>query len=506
MARRYLKLLLLALAAPLPFLLTATAYAQAQFTSVDHGGNIICAITTEGAGVCNSAFNSDVVMSAEDLPNIIDIAAGSESACAITESGDINCFGRISFGLLNPPTAGAPYSSLSMSISHACAINSSNGIDCWGLADNDRLNPPPGTYQQVSVSVQQACAVDFDGGVACWGSNDQGTTDVPADLPAAMQVSAGFASSCALLLDGSTQCWGRLLPSQSGPFTAIESFASGTGNSGTSGICGLTGDGGIQCVAARFVDNQPVPFVVNDVPSENGFTDITSSGTAYCAINSEGEIDCFGTLLPTDAPGSTSIDSVPTTTGLRIETYSESTVELFWDSPPAAFRVAGHEIQRNGEVVVFTQNLSSFIFDDLVPGEVTTFAVRQVSVEGNVGAFSDSVDVTTGATTGPDPSGFQPPERPFEPTGLEAFVFGDTTVELVWDRVFTPLVTGYEIRRDGEFIGFTAGTSFLDGVPSASGVLYRYDVIPVNQNDPSLFLGFTSISVGVGGAEPGVCL
>jgi len=90
-------------------------------------------------------------------------------------------------------------------------------------------------------------------------------------------------------------------------------------------------------------------------------------------------------------------------------------------------------------------------------------------------------------------------------TGLEASVFGETTVELIWDRV-SSVVTGYEIRRDGEFVGFSTGTSFLEEVPSSAGVLYRYDVIPVNQNDPTQFLGFASVSVGVGGAEPGVCL
>ncbi len=507
MLGRIFNLLLLPFAVTVPMLFSSTATAQNQFTDIEVSTGLVCGITTDSEAFCTTSRSSLslTVSVPDDLPNVIDIAGGNENACAITVNGDIRCFGADTFGLLNPPTAGAPYSSLAMNTAHACAINRDNGIDCWGVDSNDRLNAPAGTYQQVSVSTQQACAVDINGGVACWGSNDQGTTDVPADLPEAVQVSSGSTASCALLTDGSTQCWGVQVPSLQGPFTQITTDSFGADPSRSYVVCGLDVEGSISCESDRTFNGQVQPSSIDNIPPGNGYTAISSFSRNVCAINSDGEVECFGTSSMANPLSAEALNPIPVTTGLRVEVYSETTVELFWDSPSSAFLVAGHEIQRNGEIVAFTQNLSSFILDDLEPGESSTFAVRQISVNGTVGTFSDSVDVTPNGLGGPNLDGYQPPERPFEPTGLEAFVYGETTVELIWDRV-SNVVTGYEIRRDGEFVGFSTGTSFLEEVPSAAGVLYRYDVIPVNQNDLTQFLGFASVSVGVGGAEPGVCL
>jgi len=128
----------------------------------------------------------------------------------------------------------------------------------------------------VSVGTQQACAVDFNGGVACWGSNDQGTIDVPADLPEAVQVSSGFSASCALLADGSTQCWGVQIPSLQGPFTQITSTSFGGDPSRSYVVCGIDAEGSISCESGSTFMGEVSQFPIDDIPTGNGYTAISS--------------------------------------------------------------------------------------------------------------------------------------------------------------------------------------------------------------------------------------
>lgn len=490
------------------------ANAQSAFTDVELGGNIICAVKDDQTAVCNSGFNISGRTPSDLLP-VEDIASGNSVACAVLVGGDLRCWGQDDgYGLLTPPTSGAPYKAVGTDNTHSCAINKDNAIECWGLSSNERLDAPAGSFQQLSVSIRQACALDVNGTVSCWGLNEEGSTDVPADLPAAQKVVAGAVSSCALLLDGSIQCWGRDLPAPSdGPYVDLAASAFGSSTFGTGGVCGIDTSGTFDCVFRQYAQGGvSTPLVFSStrmpVPTTAGNSSLSMRGTSGCFIDSNGEIDCFGNVSLDRVPLLVDNMPVPDTAGLRAETYSDTTVELFWDAPRDAFNVAGFEIQRNGEVVAITQNGSSFLVDDIVPGELTTFAVRRISTEGAAGAFSQRIDVLTGITmpgSTPSTGDYQPPARPDEPANLEALVYGATTLELIWDRSNNSNINGYEIRRDGVFIGFTNGTSYLEEAPSADRV-YRYDIIPINRGDSSRFYGFSSISVGLGGSEPGVCL
>jgi len=290
----------------------------------------------------------------------------------------------------------------------------------------------------------------------------------------------------------------------SGPYVDLAIGAFGSSTSGRGGVCGIDTTGKLDCVFRTYSSSGSSPLDIA-VPTTTGNSSLSMRGGSNgCYVTSVGELDCFGREV-TNLPQLEDNMPVPETTGLRAEVYSDNTVELFWDAPRDAFNVAGFEIQRNGEVIALTQNGSSYIVDDMVPGEAATFAVRRVSIEGATGPFSESVEVTTGGGSGPGTDGYQPPERAFEPANLEALVYSSNALELIWDRAQTSAIDGYEIRRNGEFIGFTNGTSFYDEV-TRTDIVYTYDVIPVNREDQSVFYGFSSVSVGLGGIEPGECL
>jgi len=498
-----------------PFYFLSNVIAQSAFEQVDARSGFVCGVREDGTAACRTTgiFNSPIP---GDLPPVQDITAGVDTVCVLSVAGDLGCFGSGAFGLNDTPTEGAPYQSVALSEAHACAINRDNGIECWGLDTNDRLNAPAGEFTQLSLSnVQQSCALDLDGGVSCWGGNDQGTLDVPEDLPRALKVEAGFASSCALLEDGTISCWGREIPEFPGTFTDFDLIANGSIQSGTTSLCAIDAEGQITCQGYRYggdvdsIELRDVP----ESPSGSGHSNITlASFTSGCFINSSGEVVCFS---PT--PFFSNIDlneAVPqaATTGLRALVYSATSAELIWNAPSDPFNVAGHEIQRNGEIIAFTQNSSSFLVTDLTEGVAETFAVRRVGVNGDIGTFSETISVTSVAGEpdfAPTVTNFIPPERLFEESTLDAFVFCADSADLFW---FSDLpggeipdeIDGFEIHRDGQFIAFTENDSFEDpGI--TEGVLHNYDVIAIDLEEPTRFHGVASATLDIEEDDPEIC-
>ena len=511
MDTKLFKALLLELTVVFLFLTTPAVNAQSAFIDVEHGRQILCGLLDDNSAICNAEFNVQA-RTPPDLPPVQDIAANENTVCAVLVGGNLRCWGQDGFGLLNAPTAGAPYKSISMGIAHACAINTNDEIECWGVTSNNRLIAPAGQYSQLSLASQQACALDFNGAIACWGSNDQGTTDVPAELPQAQKVVASFASSCALLLDGSINCWGRPIESLTGPYVDFDLFAGGTAENGRTSLCAIDPNGQIECRFFRYTGAENITTETSDrtLPVGTGNTDISLSGVySGCYVNAEDEIACFGTDNPfVTIPSVTAAPSTPDTEGLRSQVYSATTVELFWDSPRDAFNVSGHEIQRNGDDIVFTQNLSSFLFDDLTEGETETFAVRRISIEGQPGAFSDTISVTTmigPPDFGPNPTGYAPPPRPFNAAALSADTFCSDFAELYWAAgASNSPIDGYEIHRDGTFISFTSNLFYFDEqiVP---GVTHNYDVIAIDVENPNQFFGVASAVLEIVEPEEEIC-
>jgi len=483
------------------FLMTSPAIAQSEFVRVEHGGNIICGLREDNSIECNSAIVVDA-RTPPDFPPVEDISVASGIVCTVLVDGDLRCFGSDAFGLNNPPTEGAPYSSVSANEAHACAINNNNSIECWGLDTNGRLDAPAGEFTQLSLSKQQGCAVNVSGGVECWGANDQNTSTVPEDLPPATKVVAGFATSCALLTDSSIQCWGRdtSLFDLAGPYVDFDLRATNSIQSGQTGLCAIDEEGLIDCTFVTFnsdLSSQQVDF---EEPVGTGNQDVSlntiNQFSSGCYVTEAGNIECFGPETTTVAPSIDNSPSVPTVTGLTTLVYSESSIELFWDAAPDAFNVSGYEILRNGEIVAFTSNGSSLLIDDLVAGVSETFAVRRVNIDGAVGEFSTtvSIDTSSGPTASLPPSpAFTPPERLFEPNFLDAFVFCENEfAELFWSsESLTDEIDGFEIRRNGEFIGFTEDL-FFDDPDFISGIQANYDVIAIDLNEPTRFHGVAS--------------
>ena len=180
------------------------------------------------------------------VPPFVQIAAGDQHACGLTEDGAVWCWWYGAQGQLGDgKTEGAyaapvrvvdlpPAKAIAAGGNSTCAIDRDGGLWCWGKNDYGQVGD--GTSEDrwrpvrvvgldrdvvgVSISDERACATLQDATARCWGDNGDGqlgdgtrqssstpvrVTVVEAPIEA---VSVGEWHACALAKDGSVWCWG----------------------------------------------------------------------------------------------------------------------------------------------------------------------------------------------------------------------------------------------------------------------------------------------------------
>jgi LPXTG-motif cell wall-anchored protein len=218
------------------------------FGASDDGGDLYCwgdnAEGQVGDGTTTSR-TSPVKVATE----IRQVATGDDHTCVIETDQTVACWGRNDVGQLGTGAAGAsestaqPVTGLGDVIDLAaggdttCAVDEAGDTWCWGSdADGQIGDGAAGTgsaaspvkvdtsqeFTQVELGRGHACAVTERGATWCWGSDDHGQlgdnaatadTDVPvrAALPPsvdAWSVSAGGDSTCVVTTLGLSMCWG----------------------------------------------------------------------------------------------------------------------------------------------------------------------------------------------------------------------------------------------------------------------------------------------------------
>lgn len=229
--------------------------AGGRHTCAISGGEVFCWGADDqgqlGNGGALGAADSSAAVRVSGLTDVLQVCAGSEHSCAVTQTGQLRCWGNGAQGRLGngdnavqvaPVLASdigegaalGPAVQVTCGDAFSCALLADGRIACFG--DNTRNQLGDGTtterrtpvvvssaepFEQLDAGSRHACAVRAsDNAVFCWGEGafgklgDNGTTNNPTParvgtLIGATHVMAGGGHSCAVLSSGRVSCWGQ---------------------------------------------------------------------------------------------------------------------------------------------------------------------------------------------------------------------------------------------------------------------------------------------------------
>jgi alpha-tubulin suppressor-like RCC1 family protein len=415
--------------------------ALAWFDESDSGGELSCwGDNAEGqVGDGTTTQRSEPV---EVEQNVRQVATGADHTCAILDDGDVACWGRNDQGQLGAGAAGPsvlepqPVPGLSDVVDLAaggdstCAIDEDGGAWCWGADTDGQLGDGSGAgagsavpvevvmadvdgdFGQIEVGDRHACAVTEDGVAWCWGDDTDGQLgdgaaaadpSQPVEVTTDDQlfsISAGADSTCAVALSGTTLCWGANAEGQLGTGDRTDVDAPAEVDLSDIPRSPFLGPGSGQATAAS-------GFLVEVTVGETHACGLDVQGNTYCwGDNSRGQIG-DGTTDDALTPVATSLLPGPAT---DVEvTPGDGRLVVSW-SPPTdlgssdllgMFTVASAE---DGFGVGFCRGVSDrCVVDDLVNG--TEYEVVVVTQTDGGLALSEAVPGMPVALASPAPGG-----------------------------------------------------------------------------------------------------
>lgn len=176
-------------------------------------------------------------------------------------------------------------------------------------------------------------------------------------------------------------------------------------------------------------------------------------------------------------------------TGLSANVYSATAAGIRWDR--SGVFGERYEVKRDGEIVAAATNGTSYVDTNLSGRRPYLFEVIAVNRQGQRSPAARLFVRTTDGSSPPPVAG------PPAPDGLRSVVYSATAGAVSWSRASTPGLR-YEVRRDGELVSTTNGTSYVDDTLSA-GTSYEYEVTAL---DGSRRSGASTVTLSTPGTRP----
>jgi hypothetical protein len=226
-------------------------------------------------------------MQVAGLPAISHVSLGRYHSCAVAVDKRLFCWGQnfnYQVGMIEPTIlyktpeqiTAIPYGFLEVAAGgqYTCALSELGRVYCWGANGAGQLGngtlggslapsgPVPYANAVVDIAAGdgQTCAARADGSVLCWGQN-QPTATVVAGLADVVQVDGGGSFTCAILADGTGRCWGMNSSGQLGNGDGVDSNVPVVVHSltdavsvsgGGSHACAVAANGGATCWGGNY--------------------------------------------------------------------------------------------------------------------------------------------------------------------------------------------------------------------------------------------------------------
>ena len=292
----------------------------------------------------------------------LDVSLGQNHGCGITTANVLKCWGatnnnvgQMGDGTTNGSTtpkvisSGTTYAKVSVhgmnngiSAHHSCAITTSGELQCWGrnsqgeIGNNttvNQLSPVPidsgVSYTVVRAGANHTCGITVSNFLKCWGDNSQGQigdgTLIDRLIPAAvdagqtyLDVFLGDSFTCGITTGNKLKCWGDNTYFNLGDGTNIDkispividssesySTAAVAGgvvlNSVRTAACAVTMAGRLKCWgnnSGQFVTGTSYGFNnIRDVNQEIKFASVSVGKGSACGINLNQKLYCWGSNL-----------------------------------------------------------------------------------------------------------------------------------------------------------------------------------------------------------------
>lgn len=277
----------------------------------------------------------------------VSIDTGKDHTCALTDTGDMYCWGAGSYGRLgNGDTVaastpqlvlgGIKFKQLAVSRFGACALAVDGKAYCWG--NNARGQLGDGTTEDKNVPTEvigghtfkwlaaggfHTCGVTTDDVAYCWGRGYEGRLgngsreDVPVPTPTPVLGGHKFSSmyigqnhTCALTPDGEAWCWGLGGHGRLGigridtisvpePVATNERFS--TLSAGTFHTCGITLEGEGYCWGTNANGKLGVGHTTSgyytspeEIVGVDEFASLVAGSDHTCGVTPDGKVYCWG--------------------------------------------------------------------------------------------------------------------------------------------------------------------------------------------------------------------
>lgn len=277
------------------------------------------------------------------IPKWLQVSIATSFGCGLEVSGKIYCFGENPVGQLGDSTTtsrGMPTTAISTAqtfvkvktaMDSACAITSTGGVYCWGgnafgqlgqgnLTDSNTPLQVAGLVNITDIVAGRSffCALKSDNTLYCWGRNDSGqfgngtmTDSLTPTLTvsSALKVFAGGYHMCMIDTSNNLKCWGqnaygqlgdgtttlRNTPVTIGGFTGVQTL-----HLGDLFTCALKADGNVWCWgkgADGQIGNNTLASINSTPLQTNNITNITDLfGGSYhvCSKDGSDNYHCWG--------------------------------------------------------------------------------------------------------------------------------------------------------------------------------------------------------------------